>query len=290
MVGSVRDRLDSSTRARGAALMGVLNLTPDSFYDGGRFLGDAPARAQVDALLEAGADCLDIGGESTRPGAARVSAHEQITRIESAVRYAVGRGALVSIDTTEPEVATRMLELGAHLVNDVSCLANPELAAVCARFDASLILMHSRGSMTDMRGFSQYPDSAYADVVADVAKEWRAARERAVSAGLDRERVFFDPGIGFAKNASQSFELLRGLARFVGEGVPIVVGASRKSFIAQVDPVPASDRLGGTIAACLLAVERGATVLRVHDVHAVAQALAVARAIQSGPPREVAVA
>jgi dihydropteroate synthase len=211
-----------------------------------------------------------------------VPAEEQIARIEPAVRYALSRGAVVSIDTTSPSVAERMLALGAHAVNDISCLADPELARVCARHGASLILMHARGAMQNMAGFSRYPDDAYGDVVADVLAEWRAARDRAVAQGLGKNQVFLDPGLGFAKNARHSFELLRGLERFSSEGVPVVVGASRKSFISAVDDAPPSERLGGSIAAALLAVERGASVLRVHDVRAVHQALVVARGIRKG--------
>jgi dihydropteroate synthase len=181
-----------------------------------------------------------------------------------------------------------MLTLGAHLVNDISCLANPELARVCAQHDATLILMHARGSMQSMSGFSHYPDDAYGDVVADVLGEWRAARDRAVAQGLGKQRIWLDPGLGFAKNARHSFELLRGLDRLRGEGVPVVVGASRKSFIAAVDDVPPEKRLGGSIAAALLAAERGASVLRVHDVHDVHQALLVARGIRRGLPSEAA--
>jgi len=257
--------------------MGVLNVTPDSFYDGGRYLEPESARAQVDRLLQEGADIIDVGAESSRPGSAAVSADEQLARLETALRYAVARGALVSIDTTSAEVAARALELGAHIVNDVSCLAEPELARVTAEAGATLVLMHARGPMSAQRGFSVYPDSGYGDVVHDVLAEWRAARDRAVAAGLERADIWLDPGLGFAKNARQSFELLARLGELTHEGVPVVVGASRKSFIASVDGAPPAERLGGTIAACLAAVARGARVLRVHDVLAVRQALAVAR-------------
>lgn len=263
--------------------MGVLNATPDSFYDGGRHLAPADARARVDALLAEGADLIDIGGESSRPGSVAVPAAEQLARIELPVAHAVARGAVVSVDTTSPEVAERALALGARLVNDVSCLAEVELARVTARAGGVLILMHSREPMSTLRGFSEYPDAAYADVVTDVLAEWRRARDRAVAAGMRPADVWLDPGIGFAKNARQSFELLRRLSELSGEGVPVVVGPSRKSFITLVDDAPAAERLGGTIAACLHAVEQGARVLRVHDVRAVRQALAVARAARETP-------
>lgn len=268
--------------------MGVLNTTPDSFYDGGRYLEEESARERVDALIAAGADLIDIGGESTRPGAHSVASQEQLARIEPSLRHAVARGALVSVDTTDPLVAERALSLGAVCINDVSCLADEGIARVCARHSATLILMHSRGPMLQMAGFSDYPDDAYGDVVADVLTEWRRARDRALLQGLPRDSIWLDPGIGFAKNARQSFELIRGLARFLDEGVPVVVGPSRKSFISAVDAAPPDARLGGTIAAALVCATRGAAVLRVHDVREVGQALAVARTIDRGLPPEVA--
>jgi dihydropteroate synthase len=287
-VGRAEALLEPVWRARGAALMAVLNVTPDSFYDGGRYLEEGPALARLDELIAQGAEIVDIGGESSRPGSQGVPALEQIRRIEPAVRHALRKGtALVSVDTTSPEVADRMLRIGAHIVNDVSCLSNPELARVTARHEAVLIVMHCRGSMDRMKGFSQYPEHGYGDVIEDVRAEWRAAKERAVAHGMPAERVWFDPGIGFAKSARHSFEILRRLAEFSSEQVPVVVGPSRKSFIASVDDAPAERRLGGTIAACLLAAERGARVLRVHDVEAVRQALAVAREAVARPPAEV---
>jgi dihydropteroate synthase len=256
--------------------MGVVNATPDSFYQAGRSESQAAARARVEQLVAEGAEIADVGGESSRPGAAVVSADEQIARIEPAVSYAVASGKLqVSVDTTNPRVAERMLAIGAVYVNDVSCLADADLARVTARAGATLILMHTRGALGSMAGFSDYPDDAYEDVVADVKREWCAARDRAVAAGLPRERVWFDPGIGFGKNARQSFELLRRLAELRGLGVPLVVGASRKSFIRAVDDAGPEERLGGTIAACLWCAAQGADVLRVHDVRAVRQALSV---------------
>ncbi len=261
--------------------MAVVNVTPDSFFDGGRYALPALACEQIDRVLEEGADLVDIGGESTRPGAQPVSAREQVERIEPVVRHAVARGALVSVDTAHPEVAARMLELGAQIVNDVSCLADAELAEVTARNGGVLVLMHSRGPMAKMAGFSQYPDTGYSDVVAEVLGEWRQARDRAIAKGMQREDIWLDPGLGFAKNAAQSLELIARLNE-LDAGVPIVVGPSRKSFIAAVDGSAPEDRLGGTIAACLLSVERGARILRVHDVAAVKQALDIAHRARAG--------
>lgn len=269
--------------------MGVVNATPDSFYAGSRSQTHAAARARVDQLLAEGAEIADIGGESSRPGAEPVPADEQLARIEPAVAHALSTGKLqVSIDTTSPRVAERMLGLGAAFVNDVSCLADVELARVTARHDKILILMHTRGDLGSMPSFSEYPDDAYTDVVSDVRREWCAARDRAIAAGLPRDKIWFDPGIGFAKNARQSFELLRRLGEFRDLDVPLVVGVSRKSFIRAVDDVGAEERLGGTIAACLWSAAEGAGVLRVHDVRAVRQALAVAERLAAAPSAEAA--
>lgn len=272
---SLGSKLLAVRRTGSAAVMGVLNVTPDSFSDGGDFLEPRAARERVDALLNDGADIVDIGGESSRPGSDAVPAREQIERIEPALRYAVDQGALVSIDTTLPDVAERCLNMGATLINDVSCLAEPDLARVVAKAGGDLLIMHARGPMSRMPGFSEWPDEAYADVVVDVAREWSNARERAVAQGQPRERIFFDPGLGFAKNARHSFELLRRLQEFRSLEAPVFVGPGRKSFIASVDPAPPSERLGGTIAACIISAQKGAHALRVHDVREVRQALAV---------------
>lgn len=258
--------------------MGVLNVTPDSFFDGGRYTTVAAAEARVRELLTAGADIIDIGAESSRPGASPVDADEQIRRLEPVLRLSLSLGAWVSVDTTCPRVAERALDLGAHVINDVSCLADPDLAAVTARREAALILMHSRGALGSMAGFSEYPGAGYRDVAAEVIAEWRSARERATRAGLPEDRVLLDPGLGFAKNAAQSFELLRRLPELVATGARVVLGPGRKSFISAVDGSAPDDRLGGTIAACLLGADRGVSVLRVHDVAAVRQALDVVRA------------
>ena len=259
--------------------MGVLNVTPDSFFDGGRYDAASRAAQRIDELLAQGADLLDLGGESTRPGAASIPAAEQVARLEPALRHALKSNALVSVDTTSPEVARFALGLGAQLINDVSCLADAELARVCAEHHAPLILMHARGPAASMAGFSVYPDSGYEDVVSDVRREWRAARERAVAAGMAGDDVYFDPGLGFAKNANQSYALLARLGEFQSEGV-IVVGPSRKSFIAAVDGTPPEQRLGGSVAASMLAAARGAAIVRVHDVREVRQALHVAAVVE----------
>jgi dihydropteroate synthase len=233
----------------------------------------------VDELLCEGADLVDIGGESTRPGAPAVSPREQLGRVLDVVRHAVDRGAHVSVDTSHPDVAGACLEAGACAVNDVSCLRDQALAGVVASARAALLLMHARGSQQDMRGFSQYPDDGYGDVVADVLDEWGRAADRATTAGLPRASLAMDPGLGFAKNAHQSAALLARLGEIVRAlDVPVAVGASRKSFLAIADPDALPDqRLGASIAAALHAARAGAYILRVHDVRATRQALAIER-------------
>jgi dihydropteroate synthase len=279
LVGPVSTRIEDLRRERGTLLMGVLNVTPDSFFDGGLYDDAGDAARRVDQLLADGADLIDIGAESTRPGAAAIAAEEQIARLEPALRYALRTGALVSVDTASADVARHALKLGAHLINDVSCLADEDLARACAEHQAPLIIMHARGPAASMAGFSIYPDAGYRNVVEDVRREWRAARARALAVGMASEDVYFDPGLGFAKNAQQSYTLLAQLAEFQSEGL-MVVGASRKSFIASVDGAPPAQRLGGSVAACLVAAARGAAIVRVHDVREVRQALAVAAVVE----------
>jgi dihydropteroate synthase len=278
--------IESAVTRRGAAVMGVVNATPDSFFDGGRYASAEDSVARVDALVDLGTTIVDIGGESTRPGAEPVAAREQIARVEKALARATARGALASIDTTSAEVAAFAVEQGARIVNDVSCLADPALAEIAARAGAGIVIMHSQGPMSRMPGFSAWPEDGYRDVVAEVCAELAAARARALEAGVRPEHVFVDPGLGFAKSARQSFELLRRLPELRALGSAVVVGPGRKSFLASVDPAPASERLGGTIAACLAAVEHGATILRVHDVREVHQALAVHASARSRTAEE----
>jgi len=271
--------LERARASRGAALMGICNVTPDSFSDGGRHFTPEAARARVDELLAEGADIVDIGGESTRPGAVPVSAADQIGRVLEVVRYAVSRGACVSVDTACAEVAAATLDVGACVVNDVSCLRDEALAGVAAAAGAPLVLMHARGTQEQMGGFGRCPEDAYGDVVQDVCAEWKAAAYRARSRGVRGERLVMDPGFGFAKSARHSAELLSRLAEVVrAVGVPVAVGASRKSFLTAADAdAPPGERLGASIAAALLAVRAGAAIVRVHDVRATRQALELTR-------------
>ena len=268
--------------------MGICNVTPDSFSDGGKHFTLDAARARVDALLAEGADFVDIGGESTRPGSRSVPAKEQLQRVLEVVRYAASRGACVSIDTTSPEVASACLDAGATAVNDVSCLADDELAKVTAASGAAFVLMHARGTQAEMAGFSVYPEDAYRDVVRDVLVEWSSAAERAVHLGVERASLVMDPGLGFAKSARHSAELMRKMRDVVSAlDVAVMVGASRKSFLTPptegAREATPSERLGASLAAALHAVREGASILRVHDVGATAQAIDTQRLLSTVP-------
>lgn len=260
---------------RGAAVMGICNVTPDSFSDGGRYHSSGDGRRRVDEILAEGADLVDVGGESTRPGSAPVSPALQLERVLPVVRHAVSRGAAVTIDTHAPEVAAACLEAGAVAVNDVSCLRDERLADVVASAGAGLVLMHARAPMAEMQGFGVYPDAAYVDVVRDVVREWEAAAARAQGRGVARAALVMDPGLGFSKNARQSTRLLVELRAITGSlDVPVLVGASRKSFLASVDPSASPElRIGASLAAAIHAVRAGAAAVRVHDVRATVQAI-----------------
>ena len=276
-VGFFRHALDALYDRQGTVVMGVLNVTPDSFFDGGRFMGEAGLH-RFDELVDEGADIVDIGGESTRPGAPPVSADEQIQRIGPVLKHAVARHeVLVTVDTTNVEVAEFALKSGAHAINDVSCLSDRQIAKVVAAFGASLIVMHARGPMVSMPGFSEVPEHSYVDLVSEVKREWAAARDSAIAEGMRREDVLFDPGIGFWKSARHSLNLLRNIAEFRDLQAPVVIGASRKSFLTLIDSTPPELRLGGSIAACLYAAQNGTHAVRVHDVRATRQALSLAR-------------
>jgi dihydropteroate synthase len=276
----VHSLLERVARQRTTLLMGIVNVTPNSFYDGGRYEAPEAGRQRVVHLLDEGADILDIGGESSKPGAPRVPPAQQLERIGAALGEALAHDAVVSIDTANPEVAAAALERGAHIINDVTCLSDPELASAVARHDAYLLLSHARAHQSEMAGFSEWPDDDYRDVVREVLCDLDAARARAVDRGVQPDRVWFDPGLGFSKNARQSLELLARTRELVASNVVLVVGASRKSFIKAVHESPPEERLGGSLAASLWAARAGAQVLRVHDVAAMRQALLVEAALR----------
>jgi dihydropteroate synthase len=256
-------------------LMGVVNVTPDSFSDGGLYLDPEAAIAHGEELAAQGAAILDVGGESSRPGAAPVGAEEELRRVEPVVAGLVGAAAQISVDTSKAAVAEAALDAGASIVNDVTALrGDPEMAALCADRGAGVVLMHMAG---DPRTMQVNPE--YGDVVTEV-REFLAARlAAAVKAGIDESRIWLDPGIGFGKTDRHNFELLRGLGELATLGRPLLVGTSRKSFIGRADGSETDDRLGGTIATSILAAAAGASVLRVHDVREMAEALDVAVAV-----------
>jgi dihydropteroate synthase len=261
--------------------MGIVNATPDSFSDGGRFLDPDAAVAQALRLAEEGADLVDLGGESTRPGAPAVPVEEELRRVVPVVERLRARGfALpISIDTRKGAVARAALAAGADLVNDVTALSDPDLGRAAAEAGAPVVLMHMRGTPADMQ-----THAVYGDVAREVARELEAALARAEAAGIARERTILDPGIGFAKTPEQSVELLARVGELRALGRPILVGPSRKSFIGKLTGASAPERLPGTLAAVAACVLAGVELLRVHDVAAARQAAIVARAIRDATP------
>jgi dihydropteroate synthase len=269
-------------------LMGILNVTPDSFSDGGRFFDAGAAIAHGRALLADGADILDVGGESTRPGAEPVPEAEELRRVLPVLEGLAGEGskAQLSVDTYKASVARAALAAGASLVNDVSAFrADPDMAGVVAKTGADCCLMHMLGEPRTMQ-----EDPRYEDVVDDVKAFLEERLEFAVREGVARERILLDPGIGFGKTDGHNLELLRRLPELLTLGAPIVIGTSRKGFLGRImarsggaaEPVGVADRLAGTVASNVLAYERGASVFRVHDVAPVREALAVAAATLGG--------
>lgn len=262
-------------------LMGIVNVTPDSFSDGGRFLDPAAAVAHAGRLLDDGADLLDLGAESTRPGRPQpVTPEEEWLRLSPVLTEVVRRwpAVPVSVDTVRAETAQRALDAGAWIVNDVSGLRHdPSLAEVCAAAGCGLVVMHSRGPLPEL---ATYDHADYDDLLGDVAAELRGMVAAATDRGLPADRVAVDPGFGFGKRPDQNLRLLDRLAALRSLGRPIVVGPSRKRFLGAVTGREAADRDVATAAACVLACERGAQVFRVHAVREAADALRVAHAVR----------
>jgi len=264
---------------RGTAIMGVLNVTPDSFHDGGRHEELADAVAGARAMVEAGVDVIDVGGESTRPGADPVPAAEEIDRVVPVIEAVCGIDAvsdgdvLVSVDTRKAAVAEAALAAGADIINDVTGLEDPQMREVVATAGCPVVVMHSIDAPVDPTN-----DPEYGDVVDDVITDLRERLLLAEVAGIDRERVILDPGIGFGKSADESFELLGRTNEFRALGCPILIGHSHKSFFDAVGCAP-DEREHATVAATALAAERGADLVRVHDVAENRAAVDVARAV-----------
>jgi dihydropteroate synthase len=259
-------------------IMGILNVTPDSFSDGGRFLDVAAAVAHGLALAADGAAIIDVGGESTRPGAEAVSADEELRRVVGVIEglVAAGAGAAISIDTSKTEVARAALDAGASFVNDVTALTADGMAELVAARGVECCLVHMQGEPRTMQR-----DPRYGDVVAEV-REFLAARVEAVhAAGVARERILVDPGIGFGKTVEHNLALLDRLDEIASLGQRVLIGTSRKSFLGRLARRDDDERLAGTIATNVIALLRGASVFRVHDVAPVADALAVAAATVS---------
>ncbi len=263
-------------------IMGVINVTPDSFSDGGRYLAAEAAIAHGLVLEAEGADILDVGGESTRPGADPVSETEELRRVMPVIEGLIerGTGAQMSIDTSKAEVAARALAAGATLVNDVTALrGDPAMAEVVAGAGADCCLMHMLGDPRTMQR-----DPHYDDVVGDIKAFLAERLALAVQAGIAEERILLDPGIGFGKTIEHNLELLRRLGEFLDLGRPLVIGTSRKAFLGQLTGRESpDDRVAGTIATNVLAYERGARVFRVHDVAPLRDALTVTAATVSAP-------
>jgi dihydropteroate synthase len=257
-------------------VMGILNLTPDSFSDGGRLGGLAAVLEAARAMLEAGADILDIGGESTRPGAVPVPAEEEQARILPAIRALAAVGAVISVDTCHASTMAAALDAGARIVNDVTALTHdPGSAGVVAAWRAPVVLMHMRGTPATMNSLNQY-----GDIGPEVAAELSAQLATALAAGIARQAIAIDPGIGFAKIGAQNVALLRDLGPLRALGFPLLAGVSRKGFIGTLSGEPvAARRLGGSIAGALFALTQGAQILRVHDVAETVQAVRVWQAL-----------
>lgn len=258
-------------------VMGVLNVTPDSFSDGGRFLDPARAIAHGRAMLADGADLVDVGGESTRPGAAPVDEATELARVVPVVEALARDGALVSVDTSTPAVMRAAVAAGAAMINDVRALARPGALEAAAASGAAVCLMHMQGAPATMQAGPRYDD-----VAAEIAAFLAARAAACVAAGIARERIALDPGFGFGKTLAHNLALARGLGEIVALGHPVLVGVSRKSMLGAITGRGTDDRLAAGLAAALFLAGRGAAIVRTHDVRETVDALAVWRAMDAG--------
>ena len=258
-------------------LMGVVNVTPDSFSDGGDFLDPSIAIGHGKSLIEAGADILDIGGESTRPGSKPISTDEECRRVLPVIEGLVDAGALISVDTRHAAVMRLAIGAGAHIVNDVTALTgDPESIGVCVEAGVDVVLMHMQGEPGTMQDNPHYDDAAL-----DIVDYMQARLLELQAAGMPTTRIAVDPGIGFGKNLEHNLRILSHIDAFHALGVPLVLGVSRKSFISKIDrQADPKDRVAGSIAAAIAGWDRGVQIFRVHDVAETRQALAVWRAIE----------
>jgi dihydropteroate synthase len=256
-------------------MMGVVNITPDSFSDGGRFFEADRALAHARQLIDEGADIIDLGGESTRPGAAPVPPEEELRRVLPLVRALRDCGVPLSVDTSRPDVIRAALDAGAAIVNDVRALTEPGALDAAANSDCGIVLMHMRGAPRTMQ-----TDPHYADVVGDVIEFLRQRRDTAVASGVARERIVLDPGFGFGKSVAHNYTLLKRLDALCALGQPVLAGLSRKSMLGAVSGRDVGARVFASVAAAVIAVERGARIVRVHDVAATRDALSVLQATE----------
>ncbi|HOB39028.1 MAG TPA: dihydropteroate synthase [Methanomassiliicoccaceae archaeon] len=262
-------------------VMGILNVTPDSFSDGGRYPDVEAAFARAERMVQEGADIIDVGGESTRPGWQPISAEEELSRIIPVVRrIASSLDVPVSVDTMKPEVARAAMEAGASIINDVNGLRNEGMLSAVKETGAAAVVMHMRGTPQDMH--AEVDASAYFDVISDVMWYLNGRIEAAKAAGIPSERLIVDPGLGFGKSFEHNIELLRRCREVRCLGAPMLIGASRKRFIGQLTERLPEQRLGGSVGAAVMAAVNGASIVRVHDVDATVQALRVADALLRG--------
>lgn len=254
--------------------MGIVNVTPDSFSDGGKFSQRDRAIEHAERLIDAGADIIDIGGESTRPGAAPASIEQELARVLPVLAGIIDAGVPVSVDTQKSEVMRAAIAAGASMINDVNALQADGALAACAASDVAVCLMHKQGTPADMQD-----DPYYENVVAEVSAflDQRAAACR--EAGIAADRIVIDPGFGFGKTVAHNFTLLRDLKVLAGLGYPVLAGLSRKSSLGAVTSRPVEDRLAASLAAALLAAQNGATILRVHDVRETVDVLKIWQAM-----------
>ena len=255
-------------------VMGVLNVTPDSFSDGGRYFGLNEALAQAEYLAAEGAAIIDVGGESTRPGAAAVDVDEELRRVIPVIeRLAASLAVPISVDTRKPEVMRRALAAGASMINDVAALAAAGAIEAVAETDAAVCLMHMQGEPGTMQD-----EPRYADVVGEVRDFLRGRAEACVAAGIARSRLVIDPGFGFGKSVEHNLALLRGLGAIASDGLPVLAGLSRKRMIGALTGREEGDRLAGSVAAAVVAALNGARIIRTHDVRETADALRIVAA------------
>jgi len=258
-------------------VMGIVNVTPDSFSDGGLHLRRDAAMAHAHQLIHEGADILDIGGESTRPGALAVSVQEELDRVMPVIEGLRGVPVPVSVDTCKPEVMRSALAAGASMVNDINALQQPEALAAVAASDSAVCLMHKQGSPQNMQEQPQYQD-----VAAEVLQFLRTRIAAVKAAGIAHERIVVDPGFGFGKTLVHNLALLRGLDAFNTLGVPVMAGLSRKSMLGAISGQDVEHRIYASVSAALLSVQRGVKIVRVHDVRATVDALKVWQAVNNG--------